>query len=385
MQQHRRGGPIIAAILVFAVIVSLGLVRAATQLGATATNHTTAQLTGTASAATATPTATPQSGLHVVGTQFVNGSGNPVRLIGATRQSLEYLCHGDGHFTAQDFAAMRRWGMNAVRLPLSSEFWANAGGACPDYRTTVTSAVFNAESAGLYVVLDLQWDAPFDTAYDRTHGGVQCPLPDSDKDVAFWHDLATIYAHDSSVLFDLFGEPHDATWESWQHGTTITKGCYIVNPAGAPQEKVAYTGTGMLDLVTQVRASAPHNIIILSGLNWGYDLSGISASTFPGDNIVYATHPFNHSDKQPMDWGRAFGNLAQTRPVIATEFGSYDCQTNYISQAIAYFNVRNMSWLAWAWDAGDCKGPSLLADWSGTPSQPYGAFIQAAMLKAAQG
>ncbi|MBA3822778.1 MAG: cellulase family glycosylhydrolase [Ktedonobacterales bacterium] len=383
MQQHRRGGPIIATILVLAVIVSLGVVRAATQLGTTVTRHTTATLT---QATSLVPTATPQGllpGLQVQGTQFVDATGKTVRLIGATRQSLEYLCRGDGHLNPADFAAMRSWGMNVVRLPLSSEFWANAGGDCPDYRTTVTQTIYNAESAGLYVIADLQWNAPFDTAYDRTHGGVQCPLPDNGKDLAFWHDLATIYAHDGAVLFDLFGEPHDISWTSWQHGTTITAGCYIVNPSGEPQEQVSYTGVGMRDLMAQVRTIAPNNIIILSGLNWGYDLGGIS-STANESNVVYGTHPFDHSDKQPADWSRAFGNVAQGHAVIATEFGSYDCKTEYIRQAIAYFNAHNMSWLAWAWDAGDCHGPSLLADWSGTPSQPYGAFVQAAMLKAQQ-
>lgn len=31
-------------------------------------------------------------------------------------------------------------------------------------------------------------------------------------------------------------------------------------------------------------------------------------------------------------------------------------------------DLRNASWTGWAWWAGDCKFPSLLADWQGTPT-----------------
>ena len=388
MQQHRRGGPIIAVIVTLSVIVALGFVRAASQLGSATTLHTTS-LAGQAATATPTTTASGASpsglpSLHIQGTQFVDDTGTTVRLIGATRQSLEYLCHGDGHFGATDFAAMRRWGMNVVRIPLSSEFWANAGGDCPDYRQTVTQAVNAAEGAGLYVILDLQWDAPFDTAYDRTHGGVQCPLPDTGKDLGLWRDLATIYAHDGAVLFDLFGEPHDTTWAAWQNGGTVTGGCYLINRNGGQYAAASYTAIGMRELVTQVRALAPNTILILSGLDWGYNLGGIGDGVgLNVPNIVYGTHPFNYASKAPSLWPHDFGDLAATHAVIATEFGSYDCGTAYISQAIQYFNARGMSWLAWSWSPGDCSGPSLLADWSGTPSQPYGAYIQQQMLKAA--
>ena len=55
----------------------------------------------------------------------------------------------------------------------------------------------------------------------------------------------------------------------------------------------------------------------------------------------------------------------------------------YIEQAINYFKSQNISWLAWTWQTGSCSGPSLLADWSGKPSIPYGSFIQRQMQAAA--
>jgi endoglucanase len=397
MQQQRRGWQVILVIALLAVLTTIGVVRAVAQVSAQSQAHANVTTTTTVNTSpnatpmnTPTATATPTPllpGLHVDGTRFVNDAGQTVRLVGASRQSLEYLCHGDGHFGLADFQAMRAWGMNAVRISLSSEFWSGAGGNCTDYHTTVAQAVFNAESAGLYVILDLQWDAPFDTAYDRTHGGVQCPMPDAQRDVQFWRDLATIYANDHAVLFDLFSEPHDVSWDTWLHGGTITGGCYIINgAAGAGVENMTYQAIGMQALVNDVRAIAPQNILILSGLNWGYDLSGISQGyAVQGTNLVYGTHPFNYANKQPGDWAHDFGDLAMHVPVLATEFGSYDCATGYIGTAISYFDQHQMSWLAWAWNVGDCGGPSLLANWDGTPTQPYGAYIQAQVQAMARG
>src|SRR5262249_27432325 len=89
--------------------------------------------------------------LSVRGTQIVNGRDRPVTLVGATDGSLEFSCAGDGHFQFSDFERMRSWGMNTARISLSSAFWRDLDGTCPDYASTVTAAVANALSAGLYV------------------------------------------------------------------------------------------------------------------------------------------------------------------------------------------------------------------------------------------
>ena len=330
-----------------------------------------------------TPTATTNPwltvALSVQGTSIVNAQGQTVTLIGAARYSLEYACGGDGHFTLADFRAMSAWGMNTVRLPISSAYWRNAEGVCPTYQKTLEAAVANAEQAGLYVILDLQRDAPSDTGFDAQAGGAQCPLP-ATNDVTFWQQLARYYANDPRVIFDIFGEPHDVTWNQWWNGGQIDAKCYTTNPPGT------YAAVGMPALAQAVRAVAPRSLIIVSGMSWGYDLSGIVASqhiTIP--NVIYGTHPWDHSSVQmPWDWPRAFGATATHFPVIATEFGEYDCGTNYIAQEIRYFQQHHMSFLAWAWTPGGCATPSLLANWDGTPSSPYGAYIRQQMLAAAK-
>jgi Cellulase (glycosyl hydrolase family 5) len=200
--------------------------------------------------------AAAHQGLSVKGTQLVDDQGRIVRLVGATRSSLEYACEGDGHFQQSDFAAMRSWGMNAVRITLSSELWANHDGACPTYRQTILDAVTHAEAQGFSVILDLQWNAPFDLPIDRAHGGAQCSMPDAQQDVAFWRDMATIFRADQRVLFDLFGEPHDVSWKTWYNGGTIVDGCDIISQGSLTAEHGTYQAIGMRDLVAAVRRRA---------------------------------------------------------------------------------------------------------------------------------
>src|SRR6185437_13785475 len=92
------------------------------------------------------------STVAVQGNHLVDGSGHVLVLVGATRWALEFSCHGDGHDALADFQAMRSWGMNTVRLTLSSAYWLNLAGRCPDYQQTVARAIANAEAAGLLVV-----------------------------------------------------------------------------------------------------------------------------------------------------------------------------------------------------------------------------------------
>lgn len=338
------------------------------------------QPTQASHAASATVTAVPKPiGLSIQGTRLYS-QGHPITLLGVNRSSLEYSCTGDDHLRLADFQAMRQWGANVVRIPTSSEFWANAGGACPGYHDTVRRVVETARAAHLFVILDLQWSAPFDQPADRTRGGVQCPMPDTGKDLAMWKDIAALYRTDTGVLFDLYGEPYDITWSTWLNGGTITEGCYIIGGPSLAKEYGTYQAIGMRELVRQIRAIAPDNLIVASGINWGYDLSGISYGfALPDKNIVYDTHPFDYGNKRPGDWYRAFGHTAARYPVIAGEFGSYNCGTSYTGQAISYFNQHHISWLAWSWQTGSCSGPSLLADWSGAPSTPYGKYIQQQM------
>ena len=141
----------------------------------------------------------------------------------------------------------------------------------------------------------------------------------------------------------------------------------------------------MQQLYDTVRAAGAQNLVIIGGLDWAYDLSGCARQPRRRHNIVYATHPYTDPSgftRPPSDWGRAFGFLTATDPVVATEFGVLNdstCSTAYQAQLISYLDAHFAGWTAWAWYPGACTFPNLIDDWSGTPSL-IGVLVKAALI-----
>jgi len=122
---------------------------------------------------TARPNASPSAvalKVSVSGNHLVNGAGSTVRLLGANRSGTQYACaEGSGFFDgpsdAASIAAMKAWGMTAVRVSLNEDCWLGINGvpaayAGVNYQGAIGGFVDRLNAAGLYVILDLHWNAP---------------------------------------------------------------------------------------------------------------------------------------------------------------------------------------------------------------------------------
>ncbi len=47
-------------------------------------------------------------------------------------------------------------------------------------------------------------------------------MPDRNS-VAFWKDVAAAYKNHPAVIFDLYNEPHDVSWDVWLKGGKVTE------------------------------------------------------------------------------------------------------------------------------------------------------------------
>src|SRR5215467_10718976 len=72
---------------------------------------------------------------------------------------------------------------------------------------------------------------------------------------------------------------------------------------------------------------------------------------------------------------------------MSAEFGEYDCNSSFVSQAISYFDAHSMSWTAWSWYSQggatliqECKYPQLMSDYNGTPLPSMGTYIYQRLL-----
>lgn len=288
------------------------------------------------------------------GNQILDVNGKALFIVGVSRPGLEYSCTGVGMYDQASFATMRRWGINTVRLPISSAFWLNTNGTCPTYRTTLDRAIHNAEAAGLYVIVEL---------HHSDHGHEQ--MPDQDA-LLFWQQFLPHYRTDPFLMVELFNEPHDVSWAVWHDGGTVQTA------------SSAYVSVGMQQLVDVANTLAPHTLVIVSGLAWEYDFSGMLPNfVLKGNNLIYGVHLYNFPGKQPQDWANAFGFLESRHPVLITEFGdTSQCDGSWLRNSLLQMRAQSAGMIAWAWivDVDPCHYPALLADWSGSPST-YGQTV----------
>jgi hypothetical protein len=269
-----------------------------------------------------------------------------------------------------------------VRVPLNEDCWLgiNLPQSNPyigtPYQQAIVAFVQALNNAGLYVILDLHWNAPGTYVANQ-----QQPMADLDHSPAFWSSVATAFKNFPGVIFDLYNEPYVSSWECWQ------KGCSVTTSDGT------WLTAGMTQLVS-VRATGATQPIMLGGLSYASDLSQWLAYE-PVDPIagpaqlVASYHSYcgppgtstvaqcqsAMSSIEGAQWP-VVSTVAESVPVVTGEFGEYDCATTYVIPYMAFADANGLSYLGWAWNPYDCGSfPALVSDYKGTPTA-YGIGLK---------
>jgi endoglucanase len=303
--------------------------------------------------------------LHVAGNQLVDAQGRRIRLLGVNRSGAEYACVSPLHYGLGLFAgptgkravtAMTTWRINAVRIPLNEHCWLGIQGApahysSRHYRAAIRAYVARLQRAGLYVMLDLHWNAPGTEKLTK-----QQPMADLDYAPAFWSSVARTFKDNRAVLFDLYNEPHDIDWRCWRDGCTLPEG---------------WRAAGMQTLVDAVRATGAKQPVIASGPGWGSDLSAWLRyrPRDPAGNLVAGAHVFDFAACSESDcWTRTFEPVARSVPVVVTEVGQRECSADFIERFMSWADSSRISYIGWGWNPAGCSAPSLIRSWSGKPT-----------------
>lgn len=258
----------------------------------------------------------------------------------------------EGPVDGASIAAMKAWKINVVRIPLNEGCWlgltsspaAYRGAA---YRKEVTGYVKRLHAAGMYVIVDLHWNAPG----DQKPSGQQV-LPDRDHSPAFWKSVARTFRGDHAIVFDLYNEPHDVSWRCWRDGCS--------------------QWAGMQQLVKAIRSTGAKHPLMLGGLEWSNDLSQWLTwkPKDPLHKLVASFHLYNfNACSNPACWNQTIGKAARSVPVVTGELGENDCGHGFIDKYMPWADSHRISYLGWTWNAWGCgAGPALIADYSGKPT-----------------
>jgi len=307
--------------------------------------------------------------VRVVGNQLVDGAGATVRLLGVNKSGGEFACAQgwgffDGPVDSATVSTIRSWGANAVRVPLNEQCWLGINGMSATfsgqaYRDAVTAFVGRLNAAGVIAIVDLHWNAP-----GTVKATSQQDMADADHAPDFWRSVAAHFAANPSVVFDLYNEPHDISWQCWRDGCTTRGG---------------WRAAGMQSLVDAVRSTGARQPLILSGLNWGGDLSQWLAykPNDPLDQLVAGAHIYNFSQcSTAACWDQTIGATAAKVPVVTTEVGEDTCSGGFTSSYLDWADRTGVGYTAWTWNTWDCGGPALITAYDGTPTA-LGAVVKA--------
>ncbi|HEX3708113.1 MAG TPA: cellulase family glycosylhydrolase, partial [Mycobacteriales bacterium] len=208
---------------------------------------------------------------------------------------------------------LEAWGVNFVRLPLSSDIWDArcpenyaASYPAPGYQADVKNTVKALTSAGIYVVLDLYTSNP-DCKLSGPDTSGAAPLPGRDA-VEFWQQVAAEFANNHLVGFEPWNEPEVcATSPETAKPIGTSTGCTQADlDAGWSKSltmktaAISYLDVGMPELYRLIHRAAPSSLIFLDANGWA-----AQAATYdhlPKDmakstKLVYALHPYDCQDK----------------------------------------------------------------------------------------
>lgn len=300
--------------------------------------------------------------IRVQGNRLVDDMGAPVVLRGVSFSDPDRLDKAD-RWNRGYFQAAADWNANLVRFPVHPPAWRERG--MEAYLHLLDQGVEWASELGMYVIID--WHSIGNLVTEQFFRPPRYNTTRAET-LHFWGTIAGRYAGNPTVAFyELFNEPTDF------NGT-------LGRLTWTEHREV------MEEIISAITEHNPDAIPLVAGPDFGYDLSGVSDEPVRRPGVAYVSHPYPQKREPPWEdeWERDFGFVADTYPVLATEFGfmSEDSpgahvpvigDETYGDAIVGFFESKGISWTAWVFDP--VWSPQLIENWEYEPTR-QGQFFR---------
>ena len=271
-------------------------------------------------------------------------------LVGSASTAAFYNAWLSNHVTQADILEVKKWGFNAVRLPLHYEYFVNMG--TPDVWnsqgfTILDSVLSWCAAAQIYAIVDLHatpgGQSNNDISdYDNTKPSLWESESNKTKTVNLWRKLSERYKNEAWIGgYDLINEP---AW-NLPNGTDLRK----------------LYGR----LTDTIRSNNDNHILFIEGNWYSNDYTGLTPAWDP--NMVYVFHKYwSDATTQDIKWITDFRE-AQNRPIWCGEHG--ENSNDHFTKIVETYKANGIGFSWWPMkkfesvnDFADAKYPSGYTD-----------------------
>lgn len=183
-----------------------------------------------------------------------------------------------------------------------------------------------------YVIIDLHFIGNIETGAGSEVTDVG--MNPYDFSMEFWNMVASYFKDVPNVIFEIYNEPAAISGDVWKKYAS--------------------------SLVDIIRKTGANQLVLVSGVDYAYDLSCWEKEPLENTNIAYTAHIFPNR----RAWEQKFESIADSLPLIVTEWGyisedglakqSYLIGNNesYGQPLIQFMEEHNMGWIACWYDDG---------------------------------
>lgn len=286
--------------------------------------------------------------LQVKGTQLCDQQGNPVSLRGVSLGWHNLWPRFYNKKTVKNL--VNDWHATLIRaamgIKIEDNYLENPNFALSCIEPVVEAAINN----GVYVIID--WHAH--EMY-------------TEQAKAFFGRMAQKYGKYPNVIYELFNEPVEDSWESLK----------------------TYHKT----IIDEIRRHDPDNIILCGCGHWDQDIDKVAQSQIEGvSNVMYTVHFYAATHKQYLR-DRTEEAIRQGTPVFISECGGCEASGNGVLSEEEWNNWMqlaerlNLSWAAWSISDKDETCSMILPranakeTWTDDLIKPWGKIVKKTLMK----
>lgn len=228
--------------------------------------------------------------LHVENGKLTDENGNTVQLYGMSTHGIAWFpqyINYDSLRTLRD-----DWNTNCIRLAMYTAEYGGycAGGDKEQLKQLVKDGVSYATELGMYVSVD--WHILSDCD----------PNQNKDEAIAFFREMAEVFADNDNVLYEICNEPNGGT--SWDSIKSYAE-----------------------EVIPVIRAQKPDAVILVGTPTWSQEIDKAAASPLDDSNVMYTLHFYAGTHKDDLR-NRLETCVQNGLPVFVSEFGMCDASGN---------------------------------------------------------